>query len=333
MQKEKNIIFPEENILYYSIKVEEILLKNKNLKKDTIISYSNLYKRYTIFFVQKIISWIKNNKNNINEFKNFSLLDEKNIQEFLNIECEYNENTKGNRYHILIRILKLFYGEKKVHLTKKLFSEKKTIKKNIINDDDLIIILKAILFEKDCDIFILWNFCFNLGLNIIEASTLRISNFHLNTGKITIYRGDKFIRRNLNIYIFKIIESIIKEKNLKMHDYLLYNNINNNEQKNRNNIFKIKIQSFLNKTKDLSQETKKKILNLFLSKRKSKKMKKLEIHMYCEIYKQLNEKYFIKKSFSSFFKEIRNSIDFWKEKIDNSFLDINEEEFIFNNFP
>ena len=62
-------------------------------------------------------------------------------------------------------------------------------------------------------------------------------------------------------------------------------------------------------------------------------MKKLEIHMYCEIYKQLNEKYFIKKSFSSFFKEIRNSIDFWKEKIDNSFLDINEEEFIFNNFP
>lgn len=97
-------------------------------------------------------------------------------------------------------------------------------------------------------------------MNIIEASTFRINDFHLNTRKISIYRGDKFIRRNLNIYIFKIIESIIKEKDLKMHDYLLYNNINNNEQNNRNNIFKIKIQSFLNKSKDLdlSQETKKK---------------------------------------------------------------------------
>lgn len=62
-------------------------------------------------------------------------------------------------------------------------------------------------------------------------------------------------------------------------------------------------------------------------------MKKLEIHMYCEIYKQLNEEYFIKISFCSFFKEIRNSIDFWSEKIDNSFLDINKEEFIFNNYP
>lgn len=69
---------------------------------------------------------------NINEFKKFSLLDEKNIQEFLNVECEYNENTKGNIYHILIRILKLFfYGEKKVHLPKKLFSEKKQKKRTL----------------------------------------------------------------------------------------------------------------------------------------------------------------------------------------------------------
>ena len=54
--------------------------------------------------------------------------------------------------------------------------------------------------------------------------------------------------------------------------------------------------------------------------------------MYYEIYKQLNDEYFTKRTFTPNFKEIKNLFEIESEKTDKPYLEINEEEFIFKNF-
>ena len=276
--KEQNISFPEEDKIFNSIQIYDILKKETRLNNNSLIVSSTIYFKYILFFITKI-KYIIKKFNNVNNQTNISLLSPNIITEFFS-NYQYNNATKGNRYNNLLRTLKIIFKNENVIFPNKIFIEKKHKKVTIINNRESLIILKNLFTTDNPDIILLWYLCFNLGLSVLESSNLIFGNYNNKRKKIIFFRNKKRIRRNIMDIICKIIE--YKKYDSELNDFLIFGREikNTNSVSNRFLFIKNKFFGWLYKIDFISGDTKETLLNLFLTQRDSVRMSNIERNIY-----------------------------------------------------